>query len=585
VRDLEYTLVTDRADLGKVCEAVQKADAFALDLETTALNPLDGDIRLISIGCSEEAFVVDLFQTGGLGPLEGALRTSKGVKIIQNAKFDQKWLLHHYNLELWPIFDTYRASAVIHNGRKVPHDLYTLYSRELGMLPRTQDLGGSNWAGALTKEQYDYAADDVILLPALRDSLRKQIFSFGLQHCALIEFGSVLPESAVELKGFYIDQPRWLALARENKSLSDQYKKKLLAQLPNPSSQLTLPGMDVSWNLDSTPQLLVALQKLNPKIANTAEIDLAQFLSAMPVIADIFKYREYSKCLAAFGPSFLEYVHPKTGRIHPQYYPFTGAGRFSCSAPNLQQIPRDTRFRECFRPENGRVYVVADYAGIEMRIAAEIAQDETLLRIFKEDKDAHYHTAAVINNVAEKDITKAQRQAAKAVNFGLIYGMGADKLVLYAQSNYGVSMTKRQAETFIERYFSEYSSIQRWHKRAVNDGKRCGFTRTLSGRVRYLEAENTYSEFMNTPVQGTGADGLKRALREVYFRLKPFGDRAKMVHHVHDEIICEVDDDADLVEAVKNELRIGMQEAMATLLKSVPVRVDPGSGKTWADAK
>jgi DNA polymerase I-like protein with 3'-5' exonuclease and polymerase domains len=607
----EYELIVSADALGRVANDVANAGVVGLDLETTALKPHHGKIRLMQINTGKNTYVIDLFQTKTLGPVKDALASDKVIKILQNVKFDQKWLLYHYNLELWPVFCTFRASVLLHNGKNLGHNLYDLYNRELGIYPEVEDQGASNWAGVLSEEQLAYAAEDVQWLHALRDKLKPQLAKAGLNKVALIEFGVIAAEGEVENKGIFLDKKRWLDLAAKNREKRDEVKRVLLDELPNPSNQLTFPGMDSDFNLDSSAQVLASLRKLGIvekergedgkptgskiPLSSTREIVLAQHVAKYPVLKHLFAYREYSKACSTYGPDYLENIDPITGRIHCGYYPFTGAGRYACSKPNIQQVPRSALFRACFRPRPGYVYVIADYSAIEMRIAAQVAPDPTLIDVFRRDVDAHSYTAALVNDLpyetvargvaAEDKLYKGMRQAAKAVNFGLVYGMGAEKLVLYAQANYGVTLSIGQAKRFRERYFENYSGIQRWHGRALRDGKRNHEARTLAGRKRYLNPEKSYNEFFNTPVQGSGADGLKAALREVRRRLKKHGEDAEIVHHVHDEIIVETKEEPELIRQVCKDVEGGMVDPMAQMLTAVPVVVEANSGASWAEAK
>lgn len=595
-----YTLVRCAEDIPQVASFIHRAPVFGLDIETTALEPRDGQIRLLQVSDGETTYVVDVFQTRGLGVIVDALANSSGIKVGQNLKFEQKWFKFHHNVELWPLFDTFRASSLIYNGKNLGHNLYDIYARELGLFPSTDDMGGSDWKGPLTQEQYDYAAEDSVHLLPLREVLRKKLVDLGLLQIALIEFGAILPEAATELEGFYLDKDAWRALAAENRVQAEIYRKKLLAELPNPSNQISLPGFDPDFNLDSNDQVLRSLQKLGLKrkieteegetevipLDSTMEIVLAQYATEYPIINDLFKYREYSKNLTSFGEGFLDWIDWRTGRIHTSYFPFTGAGRYSSRNPNCQQIPRDPRFRRCFQAPPKRKLVAADYAGVEMRIGAEQAKDKVLTEAFLKGLDAHKYTASLVNNISYDEVSTADKQKAKSLNFGLIYGMGAPKLVLYAMSQYKVAMSLPEATRFRNKFFEAYRGIASWHDVAYRDGQRTRMVRNMNGRIRYFLSDKVYSEFFNTPVQSVGADALKKSLREVYFRLrKTVGDRAKIVHHVHDEIIVEADDDTEVITIVKAQLQAGMFESLQGMLKTVPAKVDAKEGDTWADVK
>jgi DNA polymerase I len=581
-------VVISQEELGQIASEIATAPVVAIDTETTSLSPFKGEIRIFSINTGKQVYVVDLFKTKTLGPVKEALETSPCVKVLQNAKFDQKWLLYKYGLELWPMFDTFRASALIHNGHKMSHSLYDLYSRELNIKPEIADHSTSDWsAPELSDEQYTYAAEDVTHLPALRDSLIRQLIAKGLTTVAAIEFGAILPEVAVELNGIYLDRDAWGALAEQKQALAIKLRAALVQNLPNPLNQCVLPGFQSDFNLDSPTQMLASLQMLGLKnLENTREITLTMHASKYKVIEELLKYREVSKTLSSFGVEFLKHINAKTGRVHGEYYAMLATGRYSMSSPNLQQIPRGKDYRKCFRAPPGKRIVLADYSNIEMCLAAEISGDKNLIENFQLGRDAHKFTAAFMSGVPYDSVSKDERQKSKCFNFGLIYGMKPEKLILYAMANYQVALSKSEAEEKWAKWFELYPGVQRWHQRQIAEGQKAGMAKTIAGRIRYLDPEKSYNEFLNSPVQGSGADGLKAALRSVYFRMKKHSDwngRVKMVHMVHDEIVLEVDDDPELLQQVKADLETGMIEGMAQFMKKVPVKVEGSIGASWAD--
>lgn len=619
-------IIGTREQLSDVANDLDSSSVVGLDLETTSLSPHDGKIRLCTLNTGRERYVIDLFKTNGLGPVRDALASDKCVKIGQNLKFDQRFLMHEENLELWPVFDTFRASNLIHNGRNMDHDLWSIFARELQVRPTTRDLGGSDWSGELSEEQLEYATEDVEYLPALREKMKPQLAALGLNRVALIEFGAIAPEARMELNGFKLDSQKWLALAEQSAKKAEALKEELLAELPSPTDQICLPGMVASWNLNSSAQILKSLKRLGVKVESTNENVLAMQAAKYPLVKKIIQYRKLFKLSTTYGLEYLRHVNKNTGRIHTNFYPFTGAGRYACvaswtpvrtsegskqmrdvcvgdlvwthrnrwrrvlkhwivgtrpvyrvrfsnghtltcsdthrlldsdgnwietrhiyeaqnysfyagegralveveeicpcgslqvyditveedssyetlgvfshnsSSPNLQQIPRGAVYRACFSPGPGKAIIVADYSQVELRLVAQISGDKTFLKVYRRAEDAHSQTAALLNAIAVGDVTKAMRQAAKPVNFGFIYGMGAEKLVIYAQSNYGVSLSIGQAKKFRNRFFESYSGVSDWHRYVVNEVKPTGITRTLAGRLRYLESERAHSEYFN----------------------------------------------------------------------------------------
>jgi DNA polymerase-1 len=244
----------------------------------------------------------------------------------------------------------------------------------------------------------------------------------------------------------------------------------------------------------------------------------------------------------------------------------------SCKEPNLQQLPRDARYRRCFVAPPGRVLVMADYSQIELRAAAKIAGDRRMLAAYQSGEDLHTLTARSL--LGKNEVSMGDRQLAKAVNFGLLYGQGAAGLMRYALANYGVKLTEDEARRHREAFFRTYPGLRKWH-RSVGDP--AIETRTLAGRRR---ADVTaFTEKLNTPVQGTAADGLKRALALLWDRRAARPD-AFTVLFVHDEIVIEAPEpDADLAAAW---LRRAMIDGMAPLIDPVPVDVEVTVGPTWA---
>jgi DNA polymerase-1 len=243
----------------------------------------------------------------------------------------------------------------------------------------------------------------------------------------------------------------------------------------------------------------------------------------------------------------------------------------ACSKPNLQNLPRRADYRRCFMAPPGRVLVKADYSQVELRIAAKVSGDRNMLAAYRDGQDLHALTARQVLGVQE--VTKDQRQLAKALNFGLLYGMGAPRFREYAQTNYGVKLTPAQAAEYREAFFRAYPGLRRWH-RSVPD--KPVETRTLAGRRRLEVAK--FTEKLNTPVQGSGADGLKLALALLWERREQVAG-AFPVLVVHDEIVVECDQGQ--AEDVLEWLKGAMIDAMRDWLDPVPVEVEVKVAPTW----
>jgi DNA polymerase-1 len=250
------------------------------------------------------------------------------------------------------------------------------------------------------------------------------------------------------------------------------------------------------------------------------------------------------------------------------------SGRMACTAPNLQNLPRDVRYRRCFVAPPGRVLVKADYSQIELRIAAQVAGEDRMIAAYRRGDDLHTLTARTL--LGTTDVTKADRQLAKAVNFGLLYGMGARGFRRYARSHCGVELTEDQAEQYRRAFFTAYPALRRWHNTVGRTQDRPIETRTLAGRRCRNVAR--FTEKLNLGVQGTGADGLKAALALLWVR-RAECPGAVPVLAVHDEIVVECD--AGTADAAAGWLKQAMLDGMAPLVAPVPVEVEVSVAPAW----
>ena len=293
------------------------------------------------------------------------------------------------------------------------------------------------------------------------------------------------------------------------------------------------------------------------------------------MVAALLDHREASKKASTYGNKWTENVHPVTGRVHADWKQIgASTGRMSCAKPNLQNLPRDPGYRACFRPAEGRVMIKADYAQIELRIAAEMAPDARMKQAFIEGQDLHATTATLLRGKEKTgDVTPDERQLAKAVNFGLIYGMGAKSLADNARTSFGQELDEAEAAGIRRRYFEAYPGIRNWQQ--IHGRK--AETRTVLGRRRILDGDRYYTARLNSPIQGTGADGLKLALVKMWESRDDID--AFPVLAIHDEIVVEAP--AEKAREAEEWLVRCMREAMEEYLKEVPVMVDAEVRRTW----
>jgi DNA polymerase I len=588
---IDFQLSRDRESLEKACAEMASEPFLGFDVETTDLEPHRGNLRLVQLSNGRKTIVVDLkpFAARGdlrttteLDPLRALLASPGPVKIAHNAKFDTKWVCHHLGVEPANVYDSYLASLLIAGGdgdRR--HGLADVAQYFLGItLDKSEQV--SDWASdELTTSQLEYAARDAAIMPEVKLKLDERIAADGLADVLRLENECVVPLAVMELNGFYLDEKRWRdqldTVKAEQAKLADELQSLLSAGI----AQASLFGR-AEINLDSPDQVQTALLNLGiPINGSTRQWELSPLADAYPVVAKLLEYRAASKASSSFGENILEFIEPKTGRIHADFRQIGApTGRFSCSKPNLQQIPHEYSYRRCFLAPPGRKLVIADYSQIELRILAEFSDDENFIRSFASGVDFHAATAAQVFGIEAADVTADQRSYAKRLNFGVVYGIGANR---FAQMT---GVDQKQAEKTLQRYFATYPQMDEWLRQRSRKVVTEHMARTASGRLARINfdaddrsslgAAQRYAK--NMPIQGTSADILKRALRLLHDDIA--GTSARLVNIVHDEIVVECDEKDAAETAAKIESAMG--RAGREYLTKVPVVVEARIADDWS---
>jgi DNA polymerase-1 len=576
---MDYALVTSKDELNEYLPAVKQAKVLAADIETTGLNPHTDRVRLIQLAVEGiPVLVIDCFTflTDGLDLLRDVLEGS-GVKIFQNAKFDLQFFLS-LGIHPAPVFDTMLAGQLLRTSGGPYHVNLAALARHYLDEDIGKDEQKSDWSGTLTESQLRYAARDADVLLRLREVMVKEIHNNGLAMIAKIEFACVHAIARMEYTGISLDRDRWHKLTIHIEQERDAALEVLYTYAGQPMAQTSLLGEDevIGHNFDSNP-FVVELLRSHGIEADAASKRALSSHTGHPLIQAVSAYRKAAKALSSFLYPMPPMIRSETGRLHPRYGQIGAwSGRMSCGGPNIQQIPRDAAFRACFVAPPGRKLIVADYSQIELRVAAQISGDRRMTDAYRKGEDLHALTASLVSDVPPQAVTKAQRQAAKAVNFGLIFGMGAAGLQQYAQQSYGVDMTLEQAAGFRDGFFKAYPGIAAWHRHLRDEKPAEG--RSLTGR-RFTYGENAgLSGLANTPVQGTAADIMKAALGTLARRVK--GTDIRMIAAVHDEIILEAGEQ-DAGKAAEL-LRDTMERAGNRILADVPCAADVAVSDTWA---
>jgi DNA polymerase-1 len=589
-----YQVITTDEGLRKAVEALTAHQAIGLDTETTELDPYTSRLRLIQLATPSVVYIIDLDAFGGgngnlsnhpaFAPLKTLLAANRPIKIAHNAKFDAKFLKHNLGVDLGGLFDTLLASQMIGAGDiEERHGLETVAARYLNeAIDKSERL--SNWNFELSEAQLEYAARDAAILIPLRDKLRERVIADSLDKCARLEFECVPVVADIELAGFYMHKDRWLEQLAIVEKRREQLAAELQDVLAEESTQGTLfggPQRD-EINLDSHQQLTSALERLGiPVPDSTRNWKLQPLAAEYPVIATLLEYRTVQKALTSYGQNMIELINPTTGRLHADFRQIGApTGRFSCTNPNIQQVPHALEYRRCFSGHpHGRRLIIADYSQIELRILAEFSGDRGFIEAFNSGADLHRVTAAQVFNVDVDQVSKDQRDFAKRLNFGVVYGIGAQRFSIMT----GLAVS--EAENILRKYFATYRELDTYLHEAANRAVRERQARTGSGRLvrfRYDEQDRqqismTKRNGKNTPIQGTSADILKRALRLLKDELK--GTNAQIVNIIHDEIVVEAD--ANDAESIAAKVEGAMVAAGEEFLKTVPVKVETEIADEW----
>jgi len=545
-------------------------DVIGVDTETTGLNCLQNKLKLVQVAVKDKpVYIFDIDKIGEAGVMAlNDVLTDSAVKVFHNGKFDLMFL-HVIGIAVDDnVFDTMLAEQVIMSGSVFSgFSLKGVTMKYMG-IELDKEFQCSNWNMPLTVEQLKYAAQDAKVLLDIHKCQMDELERQNLMETAELENKALIPTYKMELAGFRVDKKA----VRDLKVDIVEDKADLLVNLGN-----LLPDVD---NYNSPAQVLKALRAIGLDIKSTEKDELIKYRDEHPAVDKLLQYKKVTKRISLLE-SLVKEINPKTGRIHANFKQnSTATGRYSCTKPNLQGVPNTKEFRSCFAAAEGNKLVIADYSQIELRIVAEVADDKTMIQVFSDDdKDIHRITASIINNKPVEKVTPQERQSAKAMNFGLIYGMGYKTFQKYARNNYGVDLTDYETKTAVDNFFKTYKGIGR--RLTILDSLFTREERTLGNRRRLWNSKPIITERANAAIQGIGADILKQALVNLNERLLYPDSDVWLIGAVHDEIILECP--KARAKKVSKVLKAAMKEAGRKYLKKVPVVVDVSIGDNWAD--
>jgi len=596
---LDCTLVTTGKQFSALIRSLKTAGAFVLDVETTSTDPMAAELVGLAFAVQPGApYYVPVGHAQGrnleldkvLEGLRPVLADEKLAKCGHNIKYDRTVLVRHGCPLEGIVFDTMVASYLIDpSARRHNLDLVSLEYLGQRKIP-LQDLIGKgkaqkSFAEVPQKDAAEYAGEDADCTLRLWHLMRDRLQQMDLEelfHRVEMPLVSVLSE--MEMAGVQLDADFLRRMSADMEKELDT----LVGEIYRMAGE--------EFNINSPKQLShILFEKLELPVIrrtktgfSTDENVLEELSREHPLPRKLLDYRQLMKLKSTYVDALPRMVDPLTGRIHTSFnQTVTATGRLSSSEPNLQNIPIRTEFSKTIRkafvaPDRRHVILSADYSQIELRIMAHLSGDEALLEAFRRDADVHTSTAAAVFGMPPEEITPELRRQAKAVNFGIIYGM----------SPYGLArqleISPQEAGRFIDSYFELYPRVREYMERTVEEARERGYVTTLLGRRRYLsELQSDQAQVaafarrtaINTPIQGTAADLIKLAMIRIQEAIGEGGLSARMIIQIHDELVFEVPDKE--LDRVGSLVRSHMENALEL---SVPIKVDMGSGRTWYEA-
>ena len=597
-----YKCITTKKDLKKVIKEASKSDTVAIDTETTGLDYIDSELVGISISFNAgEGFyipikhndesIIQLPLEDVINELKPLLENSEKKIIGQNIKFDKN-ILMKYGLKLASIKNDTMMMSYVLDASATRHNLDALASYYLGYKTSTYEDVAGKGAKQISFDDVpidiatNYAAEDADITLRLYEELSPKLKNIESLNKLNEEIEIPLIEvlSDMERNGAILNAK---VLNAQSKDLEER-----IIRLENKAYKLA----GEEFNLGSTKQLReIFFDKLNYRVIkktpggqpSTDEKVLAELAEEYELPKVLLEHRTLSKLKSTYTDKLPNQISSLSGKVHTSFHQaVTTTGRLSSSDPNLQNIPIRTedgrRIRQAFEPSNGNKFISADYSQIELRVMAHLSKDPGLLSAFQEGEDVHSKTASEVFNVGIEDVSSDLRRNAKAINFGLIYGISAFGL------GKQLGITRNLAAEYMAMYFEKYPGVKQYMESTKESASQNGYVETLFGRRLYLKEINANNALrrqaseraaINAPVQGTAADIMKIAMIRMYQALEKEKSEARIILQVHDELILDTPEkEIDRVIELTTE---AMKEA--TLL-DVPLEIDIGIGDNWDQA-
>jgi len=629
---MNFTLIENQSYIVNFQNDLILTDIISLDTETTSLDELEAVVRLLQVKINNKIYIFDLKKLGYryLEYIISLISDTNKLIIIQNARYDLQVIKNNTNIMLKNVHDTMIAEVMILNGigRRYFSLLYLVDKYcNITIDKSEQESFVDNLEDDFTLEQLEYAANDVEYLEEIYHKQLDLIKESKQLEAYQIDMEFIPVVSDMMLNGILLDSSKWLDLDTQSakkyedvrkevldyfiknidwkkfnnladvvakieirkdeagKSLITKKSKAMMELITDLSVSLDFIKRNI--NLNSPSQLKNLLHLVGIEVESTNKKVLKELKDKFPILVSAIEMGMYDKKDTSYGTKFLEHIHPKTGRIHSDIHPFGAlSGRTSSKEPNMQNIPRESDYRECFVAPKGKKIIVVDYNQQEYRLAGDISGDEVIIEAYANGVDMHTSTATTVTRKSIAEIVKEERNLAKSVNFAILYGSTEWGL------SYNLGIPIEEARSMLESVREGYPTLTPFMNRFQDTVLDKGYSVTLTGRRRYFRTKGLYidkweyrkeirairREGFNHLIQGSGADMLKMACNYIYYN-NPFGDKLKLILIVHDEIVAEVDN--EIAEGSLDFIIGCMLNAESRFLKSISPAVDGDISDRW----
>ena len=593
--DPHYKYITSTEEAARHLEFIERHPFIEVDTETNGLDPHLAKIALMQLGVGGQAFVFDV-RPGRVDAqiFKHLLESNNSLKLLQNAVFDYEMLKTNFNIEMNRVYDTMLAEQLIGLGLHPKAGLQHLVSKYLHMnMPKDIGKTFEDYNQEYQEYQLRYAANDVVVLREIYNQQLERLQQDDLMRVAQLEFGFVKPMAEMELNGMLLDIPRWRGILDEMVLERNKFRTQLADVFNTTMDQETLFGVSL-LNLDSPAQVVKCLNDLGIPVEGSDVKELSKF-KKNSVVKLLLNYRKYAKFITTYGEPMINRINPETGRLHTRFKQMVDTGRMSSSNPNLQNIPKEQKYRACFIARAGYKLITCDMSQAELRILAAYSRDPVFLEAFEKGLDLHTRTASDLFGftydeiIADKKLSdddpnkKNYRGNVKALNFGLIYGLTKVGLSLRMETS------ERDAQKLIDLYFGKYTSIGGWLNEASKFAVMNRYSTTMSGRRRYYRIPDPdHRDFnkikgsierqgKNHPIQGTNADTIKQAMIYIVDRIKEYD--ARLLLTVHDEVIVEAKEEQ--AEEVSGIVSQAMVDGFAAFVPELAMEADSDIADYW----